>query len=135
MNESCLFIVASPSGGGKSSLIAALACKVGHNVDTFNLGFRGDHGMSEHDVAADVAKRLGVRHRPLMIDPADVLGEMERSFAVYDEPFGDQAALPQAVFPIVEGSLGHGEGGGRHLPGPPLAPGQRVIQLRKAVED
>jgi len=83
------------SGGVDSStLVAMMAEERDGDVDTFNLGFRGDHGLSEHDIAADVAKRLGVRHRPLMIEPEDVLGELERSFAVYDEPFGDQAALP-----------------------------------------
>jgi len=83
------------SGGVDSStLVALMAEERGGDVDTFNLGFTGDHGLSEHDVAAEVAAHLGVRHRPLMIEPDDVLGELERSFAVYDEPFGDQAALP-----------------------------------------
>ena len=49
------------SGGVDSSTIVALMAEArGGDVDTFNLGFRGDHGLSEHDVAADVAKRLGI---------------------------------------------------------------------------
>jgi asparagine synthase (glutamine-hydrolysing) len=63
-------------------------------VETFNLGFEGDTTQSEHVEAAAVAKHLGTRHHALMVAPADVLRAFDAWVDVFDEPFGDQAALP-----------------------------------------
>ena len=83
------------SGGIDSSLIAALMSDcLGKPVDTFNLGFLGDRVQSEHRQAALVARHIGARHHPLMIDPATVLGAFDQWVDIYDEPFADQAALP-----------------------------------------
>jgi asparagine synthase (glutamine-hydrolysing) len=83
------------SGGVDSGLIAAMATRLaGRPIDTFNLGFTGHDVGSEHEEAARVARHVGARHHCLMLAPGDVLPALERWVNVFDEPFGDQAALP-----------------------------------------
>lgn len=83
------------SGGIDSSVVAALMTDItGKPIDTFNLGFANDTSQSEHEEAAAVARHLGSRHHPLMVTPEDVLGAFDEWVDVFDEPFGDQAALP-----------------------------------------
>jgi asparagine synthase (glutamine-hydrolysing) len=83
------------SGGIDSSLVAAVMTDVGGKpVETFNLGFANDTTQSEHEHAAAVARHIGARHHALMVTPGDVLGAFEDWVDVFDEPFGDQAALP-----------------------------------------
>jgi asparagine synthase (glutamine-hydrolysing) len=83
------------SGGVDSGVIAALATRIsGRALDTFNLGFTGSDVGSEHEEAARVARHIGSRHHCLMLAPDDVLPALDRWVDVFDEPFGDQAALP-----------------------------------------
>ena len=82
------------SGGIDSSLVAAMMTQVaGKAIDTFNLGFR-DTAASEHPEAERVARHIGSRHHSLMIDSRDCLDAIGDWVEVFDEPFGDQAALP-----------------------------------------
>ncbi|MGB7979067.1 MAG: asparagine synthase (glutamine-hydrolyzing) [Chlamydiales bacterium] len=77
------------SGGLDSSLIAALMqseCR--QPIKLFTIGL--EHGHSEHSHAARVAEYLGAEFYPLIIQPNDLL----RAIGAFDEPFGDQAALP-----------------------------------------
>ena len=83
------------SGGIDSSLVAALMSDItGKAIDTFNLGFANDTSQSEHEEAAAVAKHIGSRHHAMMVTPDDVLSAFDSWVDVFDEPFGDQAALP-----------------------------------------
>ncbi len=83
------------SGGVDSGVIAAMATRIsGRALDTFNLGFTGHDVGSEHVEAARVAQHVGSRHHCLMLAPEDVLPALDRWVDVFDEPFGDQAALP-----------------------------------------
>src|SRR5262249_13452808 len=83
------------SGGVDSGVMTALMVKgSGAPVDTFSLGFVDGGRRSEHEHALAVANYLGCRHHPLQVSPSDVIGEIDRFREAYDEPFGDQAALP-----------------------------------------
>jgi asparagine synthase (glutamine-hydrolysing) len=83
------------SGGVDSGVVAALATRIsGRALDTFNLGFKGVDVGSEHEEAARVARHIGSRHHCLMLAPDEVLPALDRWVEVFDEPFGDQAALP-----------------------------------------
>jgi asparagine synthase (glutamine-hydrolysing) len=83
------------SGGVDSGLVAALMTQQsGGPIETFNLGFANDTTQSEHEEAAAVARHLGARHHALMVTPDDVLQAFDGWVDVFDEPFGDQAALP-----------------------------------------
>lgn len=83
------------SGGVDSSLIAALMTDLRQKpVETFNLGFLGNVAGSEHREAEQVARHIGSHHHSLMIAPEDVLSAYDDWIDIFDEPFGDQAALP-----------------------------------------
>lgn len=83
------------SGGIDSSLISALITDLrGAPIDTFHLGFEGRRTESEHEQAAIVARHIGSRHHVLMLTADELLAGFDRFAAVYDEPFGDPAALP-----------------------------------------
>lgn len=83
------------SGGVDSSLVAALACDItGKSLDTFHLGFRVESPSNEHVEAQAVADHIGSTHHVLLLDPPDLLGGLESWIDVFDEPFGDPAALP-----------------------------------------
>ncbi len=88
------------SGGIDSSLVAALMTDItAKPIETFNLGFLDESGtpdttQSEHDEASRVASHLKSNHHPLMVRPSDVTNAFAEWVDVFDEPFGDQAALP-----------------------------------------
>lgn len=88
------------SGGVDSSVVAALMTDITKKpIETFNLGFLDDDGradstQSEHDEAAKVAAHIGARHHALMVKSSDVTDAFSEWVKVFDEPFGDQAALP-----------------------------------------
>ena len=88
------------SGGLDSGVVAAMMTDItAKPIETFNLGFLHsdksfDTTQSEHEEAAQVARHIGSRHHALMVSPDDVLAAFESWVDVFDEPFGDQAALP-----------------------------------------
>lgn len=88
------------SGGLDSGVVAAMMTDItAKPIDTFNLGFLHsdksfDTSQSEHEEAAQVARHIGSRHHALMVAPDDILDAFESWVDVFDEPFGDQAALP-----------------------------------------
>ena len=83
------------SGGLDSSLIAALMVECsGRRIDTFNVGFAGGAVESEHEHATRVARHIGSSHHTLMVEPRAVLDAFDGWVDIFDEPFGDQAALP-----------------------------------------
>lgn len=82
------------SGGIDSSLIAALVREeMGKKIPIFHIGF--EKGMpSEHEHAQKVATHLDAEHHPLFVTIQQVLDTLEHWVETFDEPFGDQAALP-----------------------------------------
>ena len=83
------------SGGIDSSLVSALAVDLaGRAVDTFNVGFQGDTPSNEHREAAAVARHIGSNHHVLLLSEEDLVASIESWIEVFDEPFGDAAALP-----------------------------------------
>jgi asparagine synthase (glutamine-hydrolysing) len=80
------------SGGIDSSVVvAAMAQASADPVRTFTVGVP-DARYDERPYARAVAARYGTRHEELEIDPGPEL--LERLARVFDEPFGDEAALP-----------------------------------------
>ncbi len=78
------------SGGIDSSLIASLMQQEGgETAKIFSIGV--DHAESEQPYAAQVAAYLGAEFYPLVVTPQDMMGAIDQ---VFDEPLGDQAALP-----------------------------------------
>jgi asparagine synthase (glutamine-hydrolysing) len=79
------------SGGLDSSIVvAAMAGAQSGPVRTFTVGFP-DPRYDERAHARAVAERFGTEHQELEIVSAP---ELDRLAHVFDEPFGDEAALP-----------------------------------------
>src|SRR5581483_4638208 len=83
------------SGGIDSSIVVAEMAKAPGRVRTFTVGF-GDDRYDERLYARAVAARYGTEHEEIVVEPdvAELLPRLARSF---DEPLGDEAALPQLV--------------------------------------
>ena len=83
------------SGGIDSSVVvAAMAAASPEPVRTFTIGFP-DRRYDERSFARTVAAQLGTRHEELEVDPGPEL--LDRVAGVFDEPFGDEAALPMLL--------------------------------------
>jgi asparagine synthase (glutamine-hydrolysing) len=80
------------SGGIDSAVVvAAMAAASSAPVATFTVGFP-DRAYDERRFARLVSERYGTRHEELELDPGPEL--LERLAQAFDEPFGDEAALP-----------------------------------------
>ncbi|MEY4593345.1 MAG: hypothetical protein RIR18_2240 [Pseudomonadota bacterium] len=83
------------SGGLDSSLVSALMADIsGKPIETFSVGFQGDVQGSEHVFSEKVSRHIGSHHHALMLGVQDVINGIDDLTEAFDEPFGDQAALP-----------------------------------------
>jgi asparagine synthase (glutamine-hydrolysing) len=132
------------SGGIDSSVVVALMARASPEpVRTFTVGFP-DARYDERVFARAVAERYATNHTEVEVDPRPEL--LERLGLVFDEPFGDEAALPTLL--VCEATRQHvkvalvGDGGdeafggyeryGAHalaarIPGPAAAVGARLL--------
>jgi asparagine synthase (glutamine-hydrolysing) len=83
------------SGGIDSSVVVAEMARAGGSVQTFTVGF-GDDRYDERAYARAVAERYGTEHEEIVVEP-DVTELLPRLAAAFDEPLGDEAALPEYV--------------------------------------
>ena len=81
------------SGGLDSSTVAGLLAKHKPNPNTYSIGFDAD-GYDEIAYARLASERFHTRFNTYYVTPADVLAELPRIAAAYDEPFGNSSALP-----------------------------------------
>ena len=87
------------SGGIDSAIVVSLMAEVSPEpVRTFTVGF-SDDAYDERTYARAVAERYGTRHDELVLEP-DAAATLPRLAAAFDEPLGDEAALP--LFLICE---------------------------------
>ena len=83
------------SGGIDSSIVVAEMARAGGRVRTFTVGF-GDERYDERAYARAVAERYGTDHEEIVVEP-DVTELLPRLARAFDEPLGDEAALPEFV--------------------------------------
>lgn len=82
------------SGGIDSSTVVALAQRLSsQKVRTFSIGFDSAE-FDESGHARAVAHHLGTDHTDLMVTGQEALAQVERSSAIFDEPFADSSQLP-----------------------------------------
>ena len=87
------------SGGIDSAVVVALMAQASAEpVRTFTVGF-SDERYDERTFARAVADRYATRHEEIVLEP-DAAGTLPRLAAAFDEPLGDEAALP--LFLICE---------------------------------
>lgn len=83
------------SGGLDSSLVAALASRSGQ-ITTVSMGFaRSD--QDERAWAARVAQHLGSRHQEVLLEPEEVLRELEGCAASFDDLFADWGTVTTRI--------------------------------------
>ena len=82
------------SGGTDSStLVGALTAARGAPVDTFSIGFDAV-GFDEMEYARCAAERFGSRAHEYYLKPADIVTAIPVIAQAYDEPFGNNSAVP-----------------------------------------
>ena len=82
------------SGGTDSStVVGALTAARGAPVDTFSIGFDAD-GFDEMEYARCAAERYGSRANEYYLKPADIVTAIPVIAREYDEPFGNDSAVP-----------------------------------------
>ncbi|MFP5381977.1 MAG: asparagine synthetase B family protein, partial [Gammaproteobacteria bacterium] len=82
------------SGGTDSStVVGALTAARGGSVDTFSIGFDAD-GFDEMEYARCAAERFGCRPHEYYLKPADIVTAVPVIAHEYDEPFGNNSAVP-----------------------------------------
>ena len=87
------------SGGIDSAVVVALMAQASAEpVRTFTVGF-SDERYDERAFAQAVAQRYATRHEEIVLEP-DAAETLPRLAAAFDEPLGDEAALP--LFLICE---------------------------------
>jgi asparagine synthase (glutamine-hydrolysing) len=87
------------SGGIDSAVVVALMAQASAEpVRTFTVGF-SDGRYDERAFARTVADRYATRHEEIVLEP-DAAATLPRLAAAFDEPLGDEAALP--LFLICE---------------------------------
>jgi asparagine synthase (glutamine-hydrolysing) len=92
------------SGGIDSSIVVALMAQASAQpVRTFTVGF-ADERYDERAYARAVSERYGTVHEELELE-TDVAATLPRLVAAFDEPLGDEAALP--TFLIAEQARRH----------------------------
>ena len=81
------------SGGVDSSGVVAMMAGLSEQpVKTFSIAF-DDPEYDESAYARMIATRYGTDHFSRMVDPQDI-GLVDRLSDIYDEPFGDDSAMP-----------------------------------------
>jgi asparagine synthase (glutamine-hydrolysing) len=87
------------SGGIDSAIVVAqMAQAASEPVRTFTVGF-ADERYDERAYARAVAERWSTRHEEIVLEP-DAAATLPRLASAFDEPLGDEAALP--LFLICE---------------------------------
>ena len=81
------------SGGLDSSTVAGLFAQHRPNPPTYSIGFDAD-GYDEIGFARIASERFDTVFNTYYVTPDDVLEQLPRIAAAYDEPFGNSSALP-----------------------------------------
>ena len=138
------------SGGIDSGLVVALMAQASPEpVRTFTVGFT-DAAYDEREYARAVAERYATRHTAVVLEP-DAAATLPRLAEAFDEPLGDEAALP--LYLVCEAASREvtvalvGDGGdesfagyeryaamglAERVPGPAAAAGARLLRTLPA---
>ena len=82
------------SGGTDSSTVAGLLGEVtGTPAASYSIGFEAE-GYDEMSYARIAARHFGTHHHEYYVTPDDIVRELPRIAAHYDQPFGNSSALP-----------------------------------------
>ncbi|MAE64675.1 MAG: asparagine synthase (glutamine-hydrolyzing) [Phycisphaeraceae bacterium] len=83
------------SGGWDSSLVAAWACRAGHELETFSIVFPDHPEVDEQPYARRVAEHLGTKHHEIAFRTAELPTLLSRVVATVEEPVMRAPAILQ----------------------------------------
>jgi asparagine synthase (glutamine-hydrolysing) len=84
------------SGGLDSTLLAATARAAGRTVHAITAGF-GEGAVDESGHAGAIARHLRIEHHVIPMTADNMRDALWQAATIYQEPFGDTAALPAIV--------------------------------------
>ena len=126
------------SGGLDSSTVTGIYQKIaGRPIDAFTMGFDAD-GYDEMGFARTVAAHFKVKLHEYYVTPADVLQAIPLIAQTYDEPFGNDSAVPAYYCAKFARELGMtrllaGDGGDELFAGNSRYAKQKVFDLYRHV--
>lgn len=125
------------SGGlDSASIVAAMAAQSSHPVETFTIGF-AERGFDERHLAREVAERFHTNHHEQVAASGMFDESLEKMLAHFDEPFGDESAIPVGLVSGVARKyvtmVLTGDGGDEVLSGYESYVGEKVAGSYRAV--
>ncbi len=82
------------SGGIDSSIVCSLMHQLTDEpIRTFSIGFN-ERECDESLRAELLANHIGAKHTKTVLQPNDVMDDLDELLSYYDEPFGDSSAIP-----------------------------------------
>lgn len=126
------------SGGTDSSTVAGLVCELsGKPAETYSIGFDAQ-GYDEMEYARIAARHFGARHHELYITPADLVANIPKVAAHFDQPFGNSSALPAYYCALTARNDGFaallaGDGGDELFGGNTRYAKQRVFDFYRSI--
>lgn len=81
------------SGGTDSSTVSGVLKELTGKANTYSIGFDAD-GFDEMEYARLAAKRFGLDMHEYYLKPADIVEAIPLIASHYDEPFGNESAVP-----------------------------------------
>ena len=126
------------SGGLDSSTVTGFYQKIANRpIDAFTMGFDAD-GYDEMEYARITATHFKVNLHEYYVTPADVLQAMPLIAQTYDEPFGNDSAVPAYYCAKFARELGMtrllaGDGGDEYFAGNSRYAKQKVFDLYRRV--
>ena len=114
------------SGGVDSSLVVALAARLGRTPECFSIAF-GDDVPNELEWSKLVADHVGAKHHVLTLDAHVMREALEETAYLLDDPIGDPLTVPNVMLARAAAASGfrrvlNGEGGDPCFGGPKNVP-------------
>jgi asparagine synthase (glutamine-hydrolysing) len=125
------------SGGTDSSTVSGMLKKVAGQARTYSIGFSAE-GFDEMEYARLAGRHFGLDMHEYYLQPADIMEAIPVIANYYDEPFGNDSAVPAYFCAKLAAADGHkimlaGDGGDEFFGGNARYAKQRVFEAYHAL--
>jgi len=125
------------SGGTDSSTVSGMLKKVSGQARTYSIGFPAE-GFDEMEYARLAGKHFGLDMHEYYLQPADIMEAIPVIAGYYDEPFGNDSAVPAYFCAKLAAADGHkimlaGDGGDEFFGGNARYAKQKVFEAYHAL--
>ncbi len=130
-------VAAFLSGGTDSSTVSGMLKQVAGAARTYSIGFPAA-GFDEMEYARIAGKRFGLDMREYYLQPADIMEAIPVIAGHYDEPFGNDSAVPSYFCAKLAAADGYkvmlaGDGGDEYFGGNARYAKQKVFEAYHAL--